>query len=48
MPMEVLLNCPKLIDAETKEQVEHYITAFGSATEGLKGDISEEDINDDE
>ena len=45
MPIEVILDCPKLVDAESKEDVEKYISLWNkglSATES--GDYEENDI----
>lgn len=39
IPMDVILDCPKLIDAESREQVEEYLADFKAALES-SGDSS--------
>lgn len=51
VPMEVLLECPSLIDAESKEQVEKYLSIFMGAINLSRGSAIEEkaaDGDDDE
>ena len=42
MPLEPILDCPKLVDAETREQVETYLANFASAMESTASDDFEE------
>jgi protein RecA len=45
VPAEVLLKCPKIVDAESKEQVQSYIDLYGSAMEAIQEEVAkEEDI----
>ena len=44
VPVDILVKCPKLIDAETGEEVLEYLSSFGNInTEGYQ----EQDINND-
>ena len=51
VPLEVLLKCPKLVDAESKEQLEEYLAPFMAAVTFLKEDgvtetkVSNEDVD---
>lgn len=42
VPMEILLECPKLIDAESREQVEEYLNIFKGAIDLSSGNTIEE------
>lgn len=42
MPLEPLLECPSLIDAETKEEVEEYMAIFQTATELFNSGTTQE------
>lgn len=45
VPMEVVLDCPKLIDAESREEVEEYLKDFKSALgSSSSGDFEEKDV----
>lgn len=45
MSLDPILDCPKLIDAETREEVENYLSQFGSAMESSNsGDFTEKDV----
>ena len=47
VPIDVLLACPKLIDAESETQVQQYIDMYGLAIDGIKNEIaSEEDFEE--
>jgi RecA/RadA recombinase len=49
VPVEVLLECPALIDGENREQVEAYLSTFGSAITLSDADaVVEDDMTDDE
>lgn len=45
MPVDVLLMCPKLIDAESKEEVEEYLNIYGAAlTASQSGEYEEKGV----
>lgn len=44
IPIDVLLDNPKLVDAETPEQIMYYINMFGEANKAANSDLLEEDI----
>lgn len=45
MPLDVILDCPKLIDAESREEVEEYLLAFDSAMKSTaSGDFTEKKV----
>lgn len=47
IPMDVLLQCPSLIDAETAEEVKTYLEPFKSAMEfEVSGDVEETEVGD--
>lgn len=49
VPSNVLLECPGLVDATSKDQVQYYIDMFGDALNAVEHDIDkEEDFTDDE
>ena len=47
VPISLLLDCPKLIDAVTREEVEEYLLPFGDI-EALEEETEEEEDEDDE
>ncbi len=49
VPLDVLLKCPALIDADSKEQIEEYLEPFMEAVRYLKEDgVTETRVADDE
>lgn len=42
VPVDVLIGCPALVDAESPEQVMYYVKMFGSAIDAVKNDIKVE------
>jgi recombination protein RecA len=49
VPSDILLDCPGLVDATDKSQIEYYINMFGSALDAVEHDIdSEVDITEDD
>jgi hypothetical protein len=47
VPVDLLFDCPAIIDAKNKKEVENYLKAFGSAIDLSHVDgIEEEDIED--
>jgi protein RecA len=49
VPAEVLLQCPKLIDAESEEQVQQYIDLYGSTIQAIKDEVcSEEELKEED
>lgn len=49
VPAETLLECPALIDAESREEVEQYLLTFGSAIDVTKAEnVTEEEISEEE
>lgn len=49
VPLEVLLKCPQLIDADSKEQIEEYLAPFMEAVRYLKEDgVSETAVGSDD
>jgi hypothetical protein len=47
VPLEALLSCPALVDAESPEQIQSYIDNFGQAVDAVGSDInSAEDLAD--
>jgi len=49
VPLDVLLKCPQLIDADSKEQVEEYLAPFMEAVRYLKEDgVSETKVAEDD
>ena len=49
VPLEVLLKCPALVDADSKEQIEDYLEPFMDAVRYLKEDgVTETKVADDE
>jgi recombination protein RecA len=47
VPMDVLLQCPLLIDAQTADEVKEYLDPFKSAMEfEVGGDVEETDVTD--
>ncbi len=45
VPIDVLLKCPKLIDAETKDQIQYYSDLYKDAISAVDNDIASEDIS---
>ena len=49
VPVELLLDCPNLVDAQSKEEVESYLSTFGSAITITKAEgVAEEEISEEE
>jgi recombination protein RecA len=48
VPAEVLLQCPKLVDAEDVSDVQYYIDMFGKATSASQSTLAEQDIVDEQ
>lgn len=49
VPLDVLFQCPSLIDAENEQQVRDYLTPFMSAINfKVEGDVVETDVSNDE
>jgi RecA/RadA recombinase len=49
MPLEVILHCPALIDAASREEVETYLATFGDAmNDALSGDFEEKEVFDED
>ncbi len=46
VPSEVLLNCPALVDADSKEQVEYYIDLYRTAIDAVDKDVPSENEDD--
>jgi len=48
VPLNILLENPKLIDAESQEQIEYYINLSGTNGEDVDSDFEVTPTNDDE
>ena len=48
VPYEALLQCPKLVDAESSQQVQRYLDTYGMAVDGSATDIASEETFTDE
>ena len=46
VPLETLLECPAVIDADNKEQILYYANLYKSAIDAVNNDISKEDVCD--
>jgi hypothetical protein len=43
IPTEILLKCPKLVDAESPEQIQYYLDLYKEAIEAVDKDIAKEE-----
>ena len=49
IPPDVLLRCPKLVDADDPKQIQSYLDKFGNALSAVDTDIgSEQELQEDE
>lgn len=48
IPLDVLLKCPLLLDAESEEQILYYSNLYKSAIDAVNNDISQEDSFDED
>jgi recombination protein RecA len=48
VPPEVLLKCPKLVDAVDKSEVQYYIDMFSKAISTSSSDLNEQEISDEQ
>ena len=44
IPTEVLLKCPKLVDAESPDQIKYYLNLYKSAIDAVDNDIAKEEV----